>query len=400
MGYRSFHMNMETKKQIFERYKDEYYKARTLKKGGRRRCGEILDIVCDVAKITRKAASRKFTRLQCKDPCEEEKRGRAVYYTADVTAALKDVWDASNGLCGELLHPLIREYVDVFKRDGTWKNSDETTGKLLAMSERTTKRRVTEFEQVKRKGQGFSSTIPSNIKTIIPVFMGPWKNLDPGHEQIDTVVHCGFTLKGDMVYTLNSTDVATYWNLLGAQWNKGEQATIENRDRLRKRLPFKHLHDHSDTGSEFINYDTVDWNRDTKIELTRSRPNKKNDNAYVEERNGHIVRKYVGYIRLDCIQAVKALDNLFLVLNTYTNHFISSRKTIDTVREGSKYKRTHEKALTPYQRVLAHPKIPDDVKEKLRIEHTKLNPAVLLKEVERLRGILYDVQRKHGSQMS
>lgn len=390
---------METKKQIFERYKDEYYKARIQKKGGRRRCGEILDIVCDIARMSRKAACRKFTRLQCKDPCSEEKRGRAVYYTPDVTAALKDIWDASNGLCGELLHPLISDYVTVFKRDNMWNNSDEATGKLLSISERTVKRRVIEFEQTKRKGQGFSSTSPSNMKTIIPIFMGPWKDMDPGHAQIDTVVHCGSILKGDMVYSLNSTDVATYWNLLGGQWNKGEQATIENRKNLRKRLPFKHVHDHSDTGGEFINWDTVKWNEPTKIRLTRSRPNKKNDNAYVEERNGHIIRKYVGYIRLDCIQAVEALNNLYVVLNTYTNHFISSRKTLDNVREGSRYKRTYEKALTPYQRVLAHKLIPENVKEKLRLEHAKLNPAVLLKEVGRLRAILYDVQRKHGSQI-
>ena len=400
MGYRVSIMTMETKNEIFERYKNEYYKARAMLHGGRKRCGEILTIVCDVSKMTRKAAIRKFTSMQGKDPCAEEKRGRSVYYTADVTAALKQIWDASNGLCGELLHSLISDYVTIFKRDKTWDHSDEATGKLLKISERTTKRRVHEFEKTKRRGQGFSSTSPSNVKTIIPVFMGPWKDLDPGHEQIDTVVHCGSTLKGDMVYTLNSTDVATYWNLLGAQWNKGEQATIENRKRLRGMLPFKHLHDHSDTGSEFINWDTVKWNDETDVKLTRSRPNKKNDNAYVEERNGHIVRKYVGYNRLDCIQAVEALNNLFLVLNTYTNHFISSRRTVETVREGSKYKRTYEKALTPYRRVLAHEKISDDVKEKLRVEHAKLNPAVLLKEVERLRGILYDVQRKHGSQIA
>lgn len=391
---------METKKQIFERYKDEYFKARGQKKGGRRRCGEILDIVCDVSKMSRKAASRKFTRLQTKDPCAEERRGRARYYTADVTSALKEIWDASNGLCGELLHPLISEYVTILKRDNTWNNSDEATGKLLKMSERTTKRRVHEFEKTKRRGQGFSSTSPSNVKTIIPVFMGPWRDLDPGHEQIDTVVHCGSTLKGDMVYTLNSTDVATYWDLLGAQWNKGDEATIENRKRLRGMLPFPHLHDHSDTGSEFINWNTVEWNDGTEVKLTRSRPNRKNDNSYVEERNGHIIRKYVGYIRLDCIQAVKALNNLYVVLNTYTNHFISSRKTTETVRDGSKYKRTFAKAMTPYQRVLAHPKISEDVKAKLRLEHAKLNPAVLLKEIGRLRGILYDVQRKHGSQIS
>ena len=109
MGYRVSIMTMETKNEIFERYKNEYYKARTLKKGGRKRCGEILDIVCDVSKMTRKAAIRKFKRLQTKDPCEEEKRGRAVYYTTDVTAALKYVWDSSNGLCGELLHPVISD---------------------------------------------------------------------------------------------------------------------------------------------------------------------------------------------------------------------------------------------------------------------------------------------------
>ena len=158
MGYRNFHMTMETKNEIFERYKSEYYKARAMLKGGRKRCGEILTIVCDVAKMVRKAAIRKFTRMQTKDPCSEEKRGRSVYYTADVTAALKDIWDASNGLCGELLHPLIGEYVEIFRRDKTWDHSDEATGKLLKISERTTKRRVHEFEKTKRKGQGISST--------------------------------------------------------------------------------------------------------------------------------------------------------------------------------------------------------------------------------------------------
>jgi hypothetical protein len=392
-------MNMETKKQVFERYKEEYFEAKAKKKGGRKRQGEILNIVCDVAGYARKAAVRKFGNLQTKDPLALDRRGRVVYYTADVTSALKDVWDASNGLCGELLHPLIAEYVNVFKRDNNWKNGDEATGKLLSISERTVKRRVSKFEKVKRKGQGFSSTSPSNIKNIIPVFMGPWRNADPGHEQIDTVAHCGSALKGDFIYTLNSVDVATLWNVSGAQWNKGAEATIQNRVHMRKRIPFPHIRDHSDTGSEFINYDTYDWSLENNLKLTRSRPNKKNDNCYIEERNGHVIRKYVGYIRLDCIEALDALSNLFEILNLYTNHFISSRKTIDNTRVGAKYRRTYGKALTPYQRVLEHPKIAEEVKEKLRLEHDKLNPAVLLKEVERLRSVLYDTQRKHGSRM-
>ena len=306
---------MDTKQQIFERYKDEYFKAGAEKKGGRKRQGEILKIVCDVTGMVRKAAIRKFRRSQTKDPCAEEHRGRAVYYTTDVTAALKDVFDASNGLCGELLHTLISDYVEIFKRDKMWVHTDGATGKLLAMSERTTKRRVHEFEKTRRKGQGFSSTVPSNIKTIIPVFVGPWRDADPGHEQIDTVALCGGSLKGDFIYTLTSIDVATYWNILGAQWNKGAETTIENRVRMRKRLPMPHIRDHSDTGSEFINYDTYDWSVESELLLTRSRPGHSNDNCYVEERNAHVVRKYLGYQRLDCKEALEPLNDFFNVLN-------------------------------------------------------------------------------------
>jgi len=391
-------MNMETKKQVFERYKDEYFKAKAMKEGGRQEQTRILDIVCGVVRIHRKSATRKFSRLQTKDPCALETRGRPTYYTVDVTVALKDVWEASNGLCGELLHPMISEYVEIFKRDGTWKHGDEVTGKLLAMGEMTVKRRVNGFEKVRRKGQGFSSTSPANIKTIIPISVGEWKDVDPGTVQEDTVAHCGSTLAGDFIYTLNGTDVPTLWNILRGQWNKGQEATRVSEEYIRKNLPFTYIRRHTDTGSEFITYEAKKWGDEHKIHLTRSRPYKKNDNPHVEERNGHIVRKYVGYLRLDCREAVLALNNLYDVLNLYTNHFIASRKTINNIRIGAKYRRTYEKATTPYRRVLAHHKISEEVKEKLRIEHEKLNPAVLLKEIEKRKSILYDVQRKHGSQ--
>ena len=277
-----------------------------------------------------------------------------------------------------------------------WQNSDLATGKLLAMSERTVKRKVSEFERTKRKGQGFSSTSPSNIKTIIPISVGQWKDAKPGVLQVDTVAHCGSTLKGDFLYTFNATDVPTLWNTLRAQWNKGEEATRVNDQYVRIHLPFQFIRRHTDTGSEFINHGANDWARLYDIKLTRGRPYNKNDNMLVEERNGHIVRKYIGYIRLDCREAVSILNDLYFVLNLYTNHFIPSRKTIENVRVGAKYKRKYEKAKTPYQRVLNHLKISEEVKTKLGAEHQKLNPKVLLSKIEKLRSKLYDVQRKHG----
>lgn len=382
---------MATKQEVMRDTLEKYLKATREGKG------VILDRLEQTVHMHRKAIIRRLSYMQTTSTADKvDDRGRPTYYTADVVSALKDVWDVSNGLCGELLHPIISEYVDILKRDKMWNNSDEATGKLLVMSERTVKRRVSEFEKTKRKGQGFSSTSPSAIKTIIPISVGEWKDVLPGTLQVDTVAHCGSTLKGDFVYTFNATDVPTLWNILRAQWNKGEAATRENDEYIRTHLPMLYLRRHTDTGTEFINHGANDWATKYDIKLTRSRPYKKNDNMLVEERNGHIVRKYVGYIRLDCREAVSVLNDLYFVLNLYTNHFIPSRRTISNVRVGAKYKKKYEKAKTPYRRILDHPNIQETVKEKLRLEHITLNPKTLLSQIEKLRSKLYDVQKKHG----
>jgi len=392
-------MNMETKNQIFKRYKNEYFEARASKK--RSKLTKILDTVCEAVQMNRKAAIRKFSNLQGKDPCSVESRGRKTYYTPDVIAALKDVWEAGNELCGELLFPMVGEYVNILCDDDMWKNSDEATGKLLAMSMATMKNKVADFLKARRKGRGFSLTSPSNLKHIIPIFTGPWKDEHPGSGQIDTVAHCGSTLLGDFAYTLNYVDIPVLWDISRAQWNKSQEATVQSIGYIKITLPFELKAIHPDTGSEFINWLCKRYCDTNGIAMTRSRPNHKNDNANVEERNGHVVRKYVGYIRLDCKEAVDALNDLYAVLNPYLNHFIPSRKCIEKVRIGSKYKKVYEKvAKTPYQRVLEHPNISEDIKEKLREEHATLNPLVMKKEIDRLRSVLYDVQRKHGSQKS
>lgn len=140
------------------------------------------------------------------------------------------------------------------------------------------------------------------------------------------------------------------------------------------------------------------WCDIQKIKMSRSRPNHKNDNMHVEERNGHIVRKYIGYTRLDCKQAVSALNDVYDVLCPYLNHFIASRRVIEKVEINGKWKKKYEKiGKTPYQRVLESEHISDEVKEKLKAEHAKLNPLVMKREIDRLKKILYDTQRKYGS---
>ena len=384
-------MTMETKNEIFQRYLNEYLTATKEQKLG------ILTIVCMVTGMHRKAAIRKFGVIQMRDPAKEERRGRRVYYTADATAALKDIWEAGNEVCGELLHSVIGEYVEILKRDRMWHHSIEATEKLLAMSERTVKRRVGNFFKIRRGRKGMSATKPSALKKLIPVFSGPWEDKPPGYGQIDTVVHCGSSLLGNMAYTLNYTDAATYLVIPRAQWNKGMQATKESMAAIRERMPFPWLGAHPDTGSEFINQFVIRWCAEKNIELSRSRPGKKNDNMYVEERNGHVIRKTVGYQRLDCPEAVDVLNELYDVLTPYLMHFVAVRRTLEKEKIQSTYRRTYEKnPKTPYQRILKHATVEESVKERLTLEHASLNPLLLKREIEKRLTVVYDIQKRYG----
>lgn len=384
-------MTMETKNEIFLRYLNEYLTATKEQKLG------ILTIVCLVTEMHRKAAIRKFRVLQLRDPAHEDGRGRHIYYTPDVTAALKDVWEAGNEVCAELLHPLVAEYVTILKRDKMWRHGIPATEKLLEMSEGTMKQRIGEFFKIRRGRKGISATKPSALKQMIPVFHGPWEDKPPGWGQIDTVVHCGSTLIGDMVYTLNYTDAATYMVIPRAQWNKGMEATRESMKAIKEHMPFAWRGAHPDTGSEFINRFVMEWCASERIELSRSRPGKSNDNMFVEERNGHVIRRTVGYQRLDCIEAVEALNLLYDALTPYLIHFVAVRRTFEKEKVQSKYRRTYEKRpKTPYQRILEHPAVEESVKEKLCQEHMTLNPLTMKREIEKRLHTVYTIQKRYG----
>lgn len=324
-----------------------------------------------------------------------KKRGRETLYTPDVTAALYDVWEAANRPCGELLVPVIGEYIDGFKRAERWNHSPEATAKLLAMSPATIKRRTKTLREKHGINHGKSSTRPSDLKQLIPIFKGPWENILPGNGQIDTVAHCGAALAGDFAYTVSFVDAATYWGVRRAQWNKGQLATKNNLVVIKEHLPFPWLMAHPDTGSEFINWLAKAWCDENDIKLTRSEPGKKNDNMFVEERNGHVVRKYLGWQRLDAGQEiVNRMNDYYQALDLYLNHFQAVRRTLEKVRNGSRYQRTFEKAAkTPYQRLLDHGTILSEIKERLKDEHHALNPLLLKEELDMLKKKIYQLQK-------
>src|SRR3989344_3193583 len=223
-------MTMATKQEIFLEKLAGYLRADKVGKG------EILDAVCEVTSCHRKAAVRRFRTLQLMTTTHE-RRGRNIVYGVVVTAALRELWNMMSRICAERLHDEIPTYVRILKRDHMWQHDDMTTTLLLRMSLGTMKARIAEFENVKKKG-GRGTTKPSDLKEIIPVRRGPWKNPPPGMGEIDTVAHCGSTLIGDYCYTVQYTDVSTIWTCLAGQWQKGETATVRSVERIAAHLPF------------------------------------------------------------------------------------------------------------------------------------------------------------------
>lgn len=372
---------MATKQSIFEEHLTKWMAARK----DRKQRKEIIDHIVFTAKVHPKSIPRSFKRVQMKDASKKERRGRKTYYTPDVLAALTDIWEASGRACGELLHPQIPEYVEVFKRDNMWNHTTDATRKLLEMSERTVKRKTVRLATTHGENRGRSSTNPSSLKAMIPIFKGPWKDLSPGKGQIDTVAHCGDTLLGDFIFTVNYTDAVTYWTIIRAQWNKGQYATLENLMEIKRCLPFPLLMVHPDTGGEFITKIMKDWCEKEKIEFTRSEPGKKNDNMFVEERNGHVIRKHLGYARLDNNESLSVVSELCDILELYTNHWKAVKRQVSRERVGAKYVRRYEKrAMTPYQRVIERKDVTDDVKQKLCEQHDTLNPLVLKQKIDTL----------------
>lgn len=239
---------METKHDVIKEELGEYLKASKEEKK------KTLDRLERTLHMHRKAIIRRFGVLQTRvDGINwNDKRGRSLYYTPNVTESLKYVWETSHELCAERLHPILPEYVSILQRDRMWNFGDEATGKLFAMSLGTMKNRINKFDRIV-SGGGRNMTKPSSLKEIIPVRRGPWQNPLPGFLEIDTVAHCGNTVEGEFVYTVQATDICTLWAFLEAQMGKDKEATLSSIKKMEKRSPFQWEGMDPDSGAEFIN---------------------------------------------------------------------------------------------------------------------------------------------------
>ena len=378
-------MTMETKHEVIKDALSKYLQA------GKKEKGEILDRLETTVRLHRKAIIRRLKVLQLRSVGWNwtDQRGRAVYYTADVTEALRYAWDIAHELCAERLHTIIGEYVNILQRDGDWPFNDEITGKLRSMSIGTMKERISHFERVV-SGGGRCLTKPSSLKEIIPIRRGPWQNPDPGILEADTVAHCGNDASGTFAYTVQLTDICLTWCFLEAQLGKEKIPTRKSVQAMHDRSPFNWLLIDPDSGSEFINWHLHGWCVNRQISMSRIRPGMKNDHGHIEQKNDKNVRKFAGYIRIETETKLEQLKKLDRALEIYINHFLPSMKCVEKIRYNINHSsRKYDVPKTPYRRFMEHPKIPAEAKLKLKAWHETLNPKTLHDEILKMRKELF-----------
>jgi hypothetical protein len=178
------------------------------------------------------------------------------------------------------------------------------------------------------------------------------KFAEPGHLQIDLVSHDGGNPRGEYCFTLTLTDPATTWTVCKILLNKAHRWVMEAIESALTEYPFEVVEIHSDSGSEFVNWALLKWCKQRGIRLTRSRPNRKNDNCYVEQKNDDVVRKTVGYHRYEGFEARDLLANLYEVTNWIRNFHTPSMKLREKIRVGSRVRKVYDRPMTPFERLL------------------------------------------------
>ena len=272
---------------------------------------------------------------------------------------------------------------------GEIKLTREVKEKLFTISPATIDRLLADIRK-KQQIKGRSTTRPGSLlKKSIPIrTFSNWDDTRPGFFEVDLVSHDGGNLRGDVIQSLNFTDIATGWDEMVAVKNKAQRWVFGGIKEIRKRLPFPILGFDSDNGSEFINDELLRYCEKEHITFTRSRPYRKNDSCYIEQKNWSVIRRTVGYGRYDTEKELRIVNQLYGYLRYYVNFFQPVRKLIEKTRVGSKIIKRYDVAKTPYRRVLASPLISEEIKMKLKKEYDMLNPAELRRQITRLQNEL------------
>lgn len=359
-------MPIEAKREYIALLWRKYREART-----RESKKLILDEICRNLGIHRKSA----TRLMCAKSVPTYGRGqagRSPEYSAEARATLVRLWHRMGRMGAGKMHAALPEWLPFDK-----KSSREMQLEILAMSPRTIERIIRPARAFWLRKSNTGTKRSRRPETRVPIRPLGEKIMVAGHIEIDTVAHCGDSMSGLFAWTVTATDVLTGWTATKTIMGKSAAQVRAALQELESEFPFPWKAIYFDNGSEFLNETVLSEfclpnEGRVRIPVFRSRPYRKNDQAFVEQKNWTHVRSFWGYSRIAWGPAAREMNNIakgyWLLLQ---NFFVPQQKTQSKVRVGSKLKRKFDEGKTPFQRVLERPESEVSLADKARLLHEK-----------------------------
>jgi len=386
-------MDMNARNQYLKVLQEKYFMAKS-----RKEKSAILNEYCKNTGQNRKYVIRKIRSpisLQVK-----RRGGKKVIYDGHVKAALAKIWEIFDYPCGQRLAPLLKTEVDRLRQQEEIFISDEIAEKLKKISPRTIDRALKRQKQALHLKRKYRQKRNPLIYQKIQVKAGGWDRTLPGQVQVDLVEHCGQSASGLYGNTVSCCEVAFGWWEGEVVLGSGQERTCNALDRARERMPFKWIHIHPDNDSSFINWHLERYCKKEGIEFTRSRPYKKNDNCFVEQKNSTHIRGVIGHLRYDTEKELEIINSLYRnELRLYKNFFQPVMKLKEKIRDKGKVHRKYDTPKTPYQRIMESSHIPDETKSKLQAIYNSLNPAQLKRGIDRKVHMLFKAyEEKQGTQ--
>ena len=300
-------------------------------------------------------------------------------------------------MCGKRLVAMIPALLPALERHGRLQPTQEERALLLSVSAATIDRMLVDVKIAAAGGRRRRVGFYSAIRREVPIrTFNDWGDPPPGFCEIDMVAHGGTSVAGSFIQTLTMVDIATGWTECLPLVARDGSLVVEAMTRAQSLFPWLIRGADFDNDSAFMNDVVVPWCRAQKIEVTRSRAYKKNDQAFVEQKNGAVVRRLVGYGRFDGVETARVMARLYAAARLHVNFFQPSFKLKEKRREGAKVIKRYHAPATPYERALAHPKLSKAIKRRLRETYRSLDPVALLAEIRAAQDELGERIGKRG----
>jgi hypothetical protein len=314
-------------------------------------------------------------------------------YGPAFAAAVGELWELSDRLSGKLLVAALPALLPALERHGASTLAPEIRAQVLHASAATLERVLRRVRS--QRGRQPRRLVAANalVRRQVPIrTWGEWSAVAPGALQGDLVLHCGETTHGFYLSTLVAVDVASSWTELQAIWGIGQHRVRSGVAQAHARVPMGVREWHTDNGSEFLNHALLDYCRQHGLRVTRGRAYRKNDQAWVEQRNAIAVRRLVGHHRYSSRPAFAVLQRLYGRLRLQLNFFRPVRKVLRKERHGSKVRKTYDRPQTPYQRLLAAGVLTPAQQTALEREYLAVNPRALTHQINQTLVLLWKLR--------